>query len=251
MKLMIALMTAIFAGALIGGSFLFFEKARWPSADFLTQALRRGAEKLLAMNWPPVSRYQRHLIRLLNEVPLPDGVDVPLFLAWHAVAGPLPYLWLRHRQSQFHAALLKALPECLELQALVMEAGLDLTAGLQHYLAKGAPNPLQNLLKGVQGEIQMGTSRLTAYARLSRRTTYPPLRDVCRTLVQGLSLGTQMAPLLREQAASLRLRRMQIAEKKAAEAPIKVLFPLFVFIFPTIFMILLGPMAILFMKGGF
>ena len=97
----------------------------------------------------------------------------------------------------------------------------------------------------------MGRSRCDAFSNLAGKTTYYPLRDVCRGIVQALTLGTSLAPLMREQAGALRIKRMQVAEKKAAEAPLKILFPLFVFIFPTIFMVLLGPMAILFMRGGF
>ena len=168
-----------------------------------------------------------------------------------AIGGCVPYFWLLQQRSRFHVTLLKAMPEWLELMALVMEAGLDLSAGIQQYLQKGAPGPLHHLLSGLHKETQMGRSRAEALAALAQKTSYPPLRDVCRSIVQALSLGSSLAPLLREQGAALRTKRMQVAEKKAAEAPLKVLLPLFIFIVPTVFIVLFGPMAMLFFKGGF
>ena len=97
----------------------------------------------------------------------------------------------------------------------------------------------------------MGCSRKEAYALLAQRTTFRPLRDLSRGIVQALLLGTSFAPFLRQQAAALRLKRLHLAEKKAAEAPLKILFPLFVFIFPTIFLVLLAPIALSLSRGGF
>ncbi len=276
MKLWIALGTAAAVGWGIAALLPYWEeRPRW-RVDMASHVLRLAGEKLLALQLPWITRYLDHLSPLLKELPLPRRIDLATFLISHFVAGIpfwillvyasprwglwggplcisagmfLPYIWLKRRQAQFHIALLKALPECLELQSLVMEAGLDLTTGLQHYLEKGRDNPLKPLLQGLQTEIRMGKSRQEAYQNLARRSSFLPLRAACRSIAQGLTLGTPLAPLLREQAAALRLRRMQIAEKKAAEAPIRMLLPLFVFIFPTIFITLLGPIAVLFMNG--
>src|SRR5258708_687878 len=252
MKLLASLFAGVCAGCLVHGAFYLAEKVTHPSANFITLSVRRNVQKLLARENTLISPYVRHVAPLLNEVPLPTSIDLPFFILLHALVGlsiwilaavafpsstllllplcigtgaPLPYVWLKYQQAQFHTALLKSLPECLELQALVMEAGLDLNAGIQHYLDKGTPSPLQNLLKGVQYEIQMGRSRLEAFSNLSQRTSFPPLRDVGRGIVQALSLGTSLAPWLREQAAALPIKRMQIAEKKAAEPPLKLRFP--------------------------
>ena len=278
MKLLASLLTAFCVACLAQALFMLAEKTSRPSKDFLTQALRRLAERLEARNIPWVARYVKHITPIINETPLPPTVDKTSFLAFHLLGGlplwlmfalvyphralfllpicftaglVLPYLWLKYQQAQFHVVLLKSLPECLELQALVMEAGLDFNAGIQHYLEKGTPSPLQTLLHGVQREIQMGRSRVEAFSNLSQKTSFPPLREVSRGIVQALTLGSRLAPLLREQASILRVKRMQLAEKKAAEAPLKILLPLFIFIFPTIFIVLMGPMAMMFMRGGF
>jgi tight adherence protein C len=277
-KLLISLLAAACSGCLVYGLAAAARSVPLPKGDFATQALRRFTGSLIARELPAVSRYLRHLQPILQDVPLPPTLDVPMFIALHAAAGVplwiviayafpgfalwmfpvcvlaglfLPYAWLKSRQAKFHIALLKALPEWLDLQVIVMEAGLYLNAGIQHYLQKGTASPLQPLLATLQNEIKMGRSRGEAFSGLAERSSFGPLKDVARSIVQALTLGTSLAPLLREQAAALRVRRMQIAEKKAAEAPLKMLFPLFVFIFPTIFIVLLGPMAIMFMRGGF
>lgn len=268
MKWFIAVLSGVSVGCFAKGLAHWVTQVQKPSADFAT----------VAKKVPGLSRYIVHLTPILHETPLPSPMDLSLFLALQGLCGllvwgvalaaftsaslwmalpllgagaTLPYWWLQSRRNQWHIALLKALPECLELLALVMEAGLDLGAGLQHYLQKGPRGPLRDLLASVQKETQMGRSRLEALSRLAQKTSFAPLREVSRGLVQALSLGTSLAPLLREQAASLRAKRMQMAEKKAAEAPLKILFPLLVFIFPTVFIVLFGPVVILFMRGGF
>jgi pilus assembly protein TadC len=278
MKLLAALLAGLSAALVIRCLRSGFAAMPRPDPKCLTHLLEKSMARVLHRQDPRLTRYVRHITPMFAEVPLPSTLTLPLFLAWHAVAGiplwillsvawpnaailglpvcvaiglPLPYVWLKHKQRAYHVLLLKALPECLELQALVMEAGLDFQAGIQRYLDKGTPGPLKQLLQGVHREIQLGRSRSDAFAHLGQRTTFPALRDVCRGIIQALALGSSLAPWMREQASALRTKRMQLAEKKAAEAPLKILFPLFAFTFPTIFIVLIGPMVMIFMKGGF
>lgn len=279
MKLLISTLMGFFVGVLGFEVSRRLPSLKKPGPDFLTAALRRWIHRaVLSRDIAAVSRYRAHVEPLIAEVSLPAKIDFPLFLAlqllgsvlaWGvaviafatfnpcigflAMAGGavLPYLWLKRKRAVYHTALLKSLPECLDLLALILEAGLDLGAGIQQYVQKGAPGPLRDLLASVQKDIHMGSSRPEALSRLAQKTRYAPVREVVRGLVQGLSLGTSLSPLLREQAEAFRTKRMQIAEKKAAEAPLKMLFPLFVFIFPTVFLVLFGPVVILFMRGGF
>jgi tight adherence protein C len=280
MKLLISICLSITAGCFVRGLSLCLQGTRRPSGDFLTAALRALVQDcLIPRHLPWIDRYINHISPLLEEVPLPKSMDLTLYLGLHlfcgllisamaayalpsglwifvlpmtaCIGGSVPYFWLLQLRTRLHASLLKAMPEWLELTALVMEAGLDLSAGFQQYLQKGSPGPLQTMLANVHTETQMGRSRSEALTALAKRTSFAPLRDVCRSLVQALSLGSSLAPLLREQGTALRTKRMQIAEKKAAEAPLKVLFPLFVFIIPTVFIVLFGPVAMMFFNGGF
>jgi len=271
---------------LVGGSLtllLFYiqmalSQSKKPSKDSLSLALEKFVEQhLLNKNYPYITAYAAWVERTLKEPPVAK-LNVKLLLACQLFGGillwivfsiglgsfsvglglllvptglALPYFYVRHKLSQHHVVLMKALPDCFDLIALMMEAGLDFGSALQQYIAKGTSGPLRDLWEGAQQEIQMGCSRMEALERMIERTTFPTLRTGIRNIIQSLTLGTSLAPMLRAQAVALRTKRMQIAEKKAAEAPLKVLFPLFVFIFPTVFLILFGPMALLFMKGGF
>ena len=152
----------------------------------------------------------------------------------------------RRRRSQ---AIRAELPDALELWALMLQAGLDIRTALQHYLIDGPAGPLKSDLESVARELQMGAARAEALRQLAQRTDEPNLRETLRGLIQGLELGAALAPLLRSQARALRRQRALEAEKQAAQAPLKLLFPLIVFIFPTVFLVLFGPLALSLSQG--
>jgi tight adherence protein C len=133
------------------------------------------------------------------------------------------------------------LPEAIELISLMMQAGLDFQVALQRYVLDGPDGTLKSQLQITVRAIQLGTPRVEALRQLALRCDEPGLLECVKNLIQGLELGASLTPLLRGQAAALRRRRAYEAEKKAATTPLKLLFPLFVFIFPTIFLVLLGP----------
>ena len=131
-----------------------------------------------------------------------------------------------------------------------MQAGLDFQVALQHYIRHAPAGPLRDEFERVFHDIQLGDSRTQALRALHARTTDPSLQETARTVLQGLELGAPLTPLLREQARALRQYHAVQAEKKAAVAPLKLLFPLLVFIFPTIFIVLLGPLLVTLKHGG-
>ncbi len=143
-----------------------------------------------------------------------------------------------------------ALPEAIDLWVLVMQAGLDFQVALGHYLERGPKGPLHQELTLLQAEIRTGTSRVDALRHLRTRVAEPSLQETARTIIQGIELGSSLTPLLKAQAQALRKRRAYEAEKRAAVAPLKLMFPLFVFIFPTLFVILFGPLLLQVMKDG-
>ncbi|MFA5975736.1 MAG: type II secretion system F family protein [Elusimicrobiota bacterium] len=154
-----------------------------------------------------------------------------------------------NRRRRLFPAIASALPEAIDLLALVMRAGLDFQVALQQYLIWGPPGPLRDELVLVQREIQTGSSRTEALRNLLKRVPEAGLRETVQAIVQGIEMGTSLSPLLRQQAQSLRQQRGFQAEKKAAVAPLKLMFPLFVFIFPTLLLVLFGPMAISLIQG--
>jgi tight adherence protein C len=138
----------------------------------------------------------------------------------------------------------RALPEALDLLILVMQAGLDFQVALAHYLDHSPHNALWDEFMTVQTEIRTGLSRIDALRHLAARATEPSLQETARTLVQALELGSSLTPILRQQAKALRQRRSYDAERRAALAPLKLMFPLMVFIFPSLFVILFTPIVL-------
>ena len=156
--------------------------------------------------------------------------------------------WLEQRRRR--KLIPAALPEALDLLTLVMQAGLDFQVALAHYLDRAPQGPLRDELATVQSEIRTGVSRVDALRRLAERVPDRDVRETARAIVQGIELGSSLTPILRAQARALRQRRAFAAEKRAAVAPLKLMFPLFVFIFPTLFVVLFGPVVLTVMKGG-
>jgi tight adherence protein C len=141
------------------------------------------------------------------------------------------------------------LPEAIDLLVVVMQAGLDFQVALGQYLERAPEGPLREELALVQTEIRTGVSRADALRHLRDRVPEPSLRETARTIIQGIELGSSLTPILKAQAQALRRRRSTMAEKRAAVAPLRLMFPLFVFIFPTIFVVLFGPVVLMAMHG--
>lgn len=161
----------------------------------------------------------------------------------------IPYLHLNSKIQQRHREISRTLPDVLDLLVLSMEAGLDFSAALNKYLEKGEKGQLHGELFMVQQEMQMGKTRIDALKSMDERLSIPSVNSITTSIIQALELGSSLTPVLKVQAEQLRIQRFQAAEKMAAEAPTKMLFPLLFFIFPTVFIILFGPIILSFLKG--
>ena len=152
-----------------------------------------------------------------------------------------PLMWLRGTVKQRHFAIMRALPFVLDLLTLSVEAGMDFMSALQRNCERRKLDPLNEELIRMTREIQVGTPRRTALKNMSERVRQPDLRSVVHALVQADELGVPIGSILRIQSEQLRSRRFERAEKLASEAPVKMLGPLMLCIFPAVFIILLGP----------
>ena len=159
-----------------------------------------------------------------------------------------PLLWLRAAVRRRQAAIVRALPFVLDLLTLSVEAGLDFMSALQRCTERPAVDPLTEELLRVVRETQVGTPRREALRGLARRVALPDVKSLVGALVQADELGVSVGAILRVQADQIRQRRFERAEKLANEAPVKLLGPLILFIFPSVFLVLLGP--ILFRVAG-
>ncbi|MDB5098768.1 MAG: Type secretion system domain protein [Cyanobacteria bacterium RYN_339] len=155
----------------------------------------------------------------------------------------LPVLWLRQAVRRRQTAIEGVLCDSLDLLTASVEAGLGLDAAIAQLVRRRNRTCFainQELGRYLQ-ELRIGTPRGDALRNLGSRSGVEDLRQVVTALVHGDSLGIGVSQVLRAQAKHLRLRRKQRAEEKAMKAPIKILFPLLFGIFPSIFVLILGP----------
>ena len=153
-----------------------------------------------------------------------------------------PTLWLRSTLRRRHLEITKALPFVLDLLTLSVEAGMDFMSALQRSCERRRLDPLNEELVRMVSEIQVGTPRRVALKNLSARVGLGDLSAVTNALVQADELGSPIGSVLRIMSEQMRSRRFDRAEKLASEAPVKMLGPLMLCIFPSVFLILLGPL---------
>ena len=132
------------------------------------------------------------------------------------------------------------LPDALDLLAVSVEAGLGFDAAIAK-LADHMDGPLTDEFGLALGEMRVGEGRQEALKKMAERLDTPEISTFTRAIIQADQLGISLGRILRVQAADTRLKRQAAAEEKAMKAPIKMLFPLVLFIFPSMFLVILGP----------
>ena len=207
------------------------------------------------------SAYKPEDIMALQEISAVIGLFAGLVLlnalernmAW-ALAFALfgmyyPLIWVNDQVKKRHLLISRALPYNLDLLTLSVEAGLDFTAALAKVVEKGKQGPLREEMQIVLKQLKMGKTREEALKAMIARVDLPSLTTFVTALIQADKMGTSIGKVLRIQSTQLRIDRTQRAEKLAGEAPVKMLFPLIACIFPTVFMVLFGPIVFQFMFG--
>jgi tight adherence protein C len=140
------------------------------------------------------------------------------------------------------------LPELIDLLVVTVEAGLGFVGSIQ-MAATRLDGPLGEELRLTLQEQNMGLSINEALANTMSRCDTPSMRSFVRSIVQGETLGVSIGQIMRDLALEMRRRRKQRAEERAQKAPIKILFPLVFLIFPAMFVVLLGPALIQFLRA--
>lgn len=161
-----------------------------------------------------------------------------------------PQIWLSRKITTRQAAILKALPDALDLLTICVEAGLGFDLAMSRVSQKW-DDPLSRELGRVIREIQLGKSRREALRDMADRAEVPDVTSFVAAIVQAEQLGVSIAKVLTIQSEQMRMKRRQRAEEKAHQAPVKMLFPLVFLIFPSIYIVLLGPAALTVMESGF
>lgn len=160
-----------------------------------------------------------------------------------------PLIWVNDQVKKRHLQISRALPYSLDLLTLSVEAGLDFTGALAKVVEKGKVGPLREEFQIVLKQLKMGKTREECLKAMIARVDLPALTTFVTALVQADKMGTSLGKVLRIQSTQLRIDRTQRAEKLAGEAPVKMLFPLIACIFPTVFLVLFGPIVFQFMFG--
>ncbi len=155
-----------------------------------------------------------------------------------------PEFWLGRRIRARQHAILLAIPDSLDLLTISVRAGLGFDAALAKVTEK-LPGPLSEEFRRALAEIRVGKQRREALRDIVGRTEVAPLTNFIGAIIQAEQLGVSISKVLQVQSEQLRIERRQRAEEMAAKAPIKMLFPLVGCIFPSLFIVILGPAIIL------
>jgi len=162
-----------------------------------------------------------------------------------------PEIWLHDQVKNRHKRITRDLPYTMDLLTLAVEAGLDFQAAVGTVVQKGKTGPILEEFTQMLQHLRMGKTREEALRMIGARVNLPQLSSFVSALIQADRMGTSLGKVLRIQSSQMRVERTQRAEKLANEAPVKMLFPLIAFIFPTVFMILFGPLLFQLMTGEF
>lgn len=158
----------------------------------------------------------------------------------------IPEFWLGGRVKKRQHAILLMIPDALDLLTISVRAGLGFDAALGKVVEK-LPGPLSDEFRRALAEVRVGKQRREALRDIVARTEVPPLTNFIGAIIQAEQLGVSISKVLQVQSEQLRIERRQRAEEQAAKAPIKMLFPLVGCIFPSLFIVILGPAIILIM----
>jgi tight adherence protein C len=171
----------------------------------------------------------------------PPGVivlGVGLALGWFGID-----LLLARRHAQRRRAILHDLPTVMDLLVLSLEAGMGLDRAMRT-VAREYHSHLSDEMGRVLTDVDLGLGRSDAFERMAARVGLEDLQAVSRAIVQSEELGVSLVGVMQNQSREVRLSRRRAAEAEALQTPIKMLIPLVVFILPTLFMLLLGPVGL-------
>ncbi len=160
-----------------------------------------------------------------------------------------PSLWLGQKIKARQNNVIKSLPDALDLLTICVEAGLGFDAAMSKVGEKW-DNELSLAFQHTVQEMQLGKLRREALRDMANGLDVSDVTSFAAAIIQADQLGVSMAKVMRIQSEQMRLKRRQRAEEKARQAPVKMMFPLVFFIFPTILIVLLGPAGIKIKEAG-
>ena len=193
--------------------------------------------------------------KVLCALVIPAAIVLLFQSIWPIILVPLcfyvPDVLLKSKIQKRQAEILGNFSTTVDLAALIIESGLDYLTAFERIIKVAKEKTiLEEELEKTINEIKLGYSRREALEHFANRTGVQEVRSLVGLIIQSDELGTSLVDLLRNFSTDLRSRRLSRAEKLAAQASTKMLFPLFIFIFPTIFILILSPMVVGLVSGG-
>ncbi|MDR2427918.1 MAG: type II secretion system F family protein [Endomicrobium sp.] len=162
----------------------------------------------------------------------------------------LPVLKIKEELTKRKESILKQLPEMADLISVMLAAGLDFYSASRKVVSIMSGSLIDEL-KNALAKISLGYDKRAAFKEMAESTGVEQVYSFVSAINMALESGTEMSDILKRLSCSLRNENFSYAEKKAQEAPVKILIPLVLLIFPTIFIVIFGPIAISFIKNGF
>jgi tight adherence protein C len=159
-------------------------------------------------------------------------------------------MWLSSKVTRRQQAVIRALPDALDLMSIAVEAGLGFDQAMTQVSTKW-DNELSLAFGRVIREIQLGKSRREALRSMAESIDVADVTSFTAAIIQADQLGVSIARVLKIQADQMRIKRRQRAQEKAQQAPIKMMIPLVTLIFPSIWLVILGPAAVSLFKNFF
>lgn len=251
----------------------FFERIIQPKLEAFSKKMEKGKKKkadpvaellIRAGNPGNLTSGQYQALRLLSAMisivfivfitligllpmSLTPGSPPVLPIIFAAVAGGfsfiLPQFWLKGKVTKRQKAMRKSLPDLLDLLTVSVEAGLGFDQAMQK-VCERMHTPLTEEFDRMLQEVKLGSTRKDALKAVGARAQFPELDSLISAIIQADTLGVSIGQILRIQSDQLRTKRRQMIEEMAQKLPIKMLFPMIFFIFPTIFIVTLGPIAL-------
>ncbi len=161
----------------------------------------------------------------------------------------LPSMWLGQQITKRKKGLIRALPDALDLLCICVEAGLSFDQAMQR-LTEKTDNDLSKEFRKVLSDTRLGVARRDALKDMIERCGVDDIQTFIGAVIQAEQLGVSIGRILRLQSDQMRMRRRQRAEEEAHKAPIKMLFPMVFLIFPSLFVVILGPAIPRLIKGN-
>lgn len=179
---------------------------------------------------------------LANPVYLVVSLVLGVILGYYA-----PVLWLKQKVDGRKTEVLKSLPDALDLLVICVDAGLGFDASLARVTDK-YKNALSELLSKALREVSLGRPRLEALDEMGRNSGVEDLHNFIQAVIQSEQFGTGIGKILRIQADEMRRKRRQRAQERGAQATLKMMLPMVGCIFPTLWIVLLGPAVLILMQ---